>query len=173
VGTTAETIRRRRCLEEIEAGSARWLLGEPLPELAAIAELWSLRACRSAVGNRTSMPGQLSTLVPQFVLAADSILNDLRRMSDERAGEAKPGLLGELLIMSCAYLEVSDRLVAEVGLLYPDVAIHSGTPGETELIYRKNLAGSAIATLIKTREVEAAIDLDLRGACRAGGASGR
>lgn len=173
VRMTAETIRRRRYIEAIEAGAGRLLHGEPLPDLAGFAELWSLRACRAATGNGTSMPGPLSTLVPQLLLAADSVLGDLKRLSGEHQGQARPEFLGELLTMSCAFLEVSDHLVSEVGLLYPGVVIPTGSPGEMEQMYRSNLGGSSIPTLIKVREVEAAIALDLHGAGRAIGSSVR
>ena len=170
VGSTAETIRRRRCVEDMEAGAERLVRGEALPELAEIASLWSLVACRAAVRSPVAMRGQLSTWVPELVLAADSVSDDLKRLSNAPPGQARPELLGELLIMSCAFLELCDRVVSEVGRLYPGVVISTGVPGEMEQIYWSTLAGSSIPSLIKAREVEAAIDVDmLHFARRAGG----
>ena len=77
-------------------------------------------------------------------------------------------IYGELIIMLSASLELCDLVVAEVGSRHPDLALDAGTPGETELIFRKHMGGKPISLLIKTREMAKAIDAEMAQQARSG-----
>jgi hypothetical protein len=155
----AESLRRHRCLKTLESevadvangGASRLLPFNPPRQI--------LPACSAALPHAQALPGNLPTWLPQILMAADSVVADMKHITDptRERGMAMAEVYGELMIMLCAGLELCDLVVAEVQSKNPGLTFELGTPGETELSFRKHLGGRPIPLLIQSRQVSMAI----------------
>ncbi|MGY3265210.1 hypothetical protein [Lysobacter sp. HA35] len=89
---------------------------------------------RAAMTNAGLLEGDLPSLLSRFVMYADGIASDIRRLADYPPGHEKSLLrydepdaaarvYGELFAMLEEGLRVADRIVGEVKKQYPDVTM--------------------------------------------------
>ena len=144
VAAVAEVVRRRQWLNQIADFAAQATEHDHVQQFEVHLPPEFVPTCRLAMQHAGLLRGSLPRLLPRFVMLADGIASDIRRLAEYPPGAPKSFLdpanpegaamvYTELFGVMLNALQIADEIVAEVNRQYPGVELITG-PSDVEVM---------------------------------------